>query len=44
MMKDPMHCAHSSIHRILDRYLCVDCGAEFIPKNPLQRTKWADEQ
>jgi hypothetical protein len=41
--KNPLHCAHSSIVRVIDTYRCVDCGAEFVPKNPKHATKWSDD-
>jgi hypothetical protein len=36
----PEDCEHRSINRVLDSWLCNVCGAEFIPKNPKNRTKW----
>jgi hypothetical protein len=42
-MKDPRHCAHSRINRVIDSWFCNDCGAEFYPVNPWHRTKWSDE-
>lgn len=40
--KDPKHCPHASIHRVIDDWLCIDCGAEFVPKDNSHKTKWSD--
>jgi hypothetical protein len=42
--KDPEHCNHRSINRVLDCWYCNDCGAEFVPKNPKHKTKWSDDK
>lgn len=38
--KDPEHCSHTRINRVLDSWLCSECGAELVPKNPKHVTKW----
>jgi hypothetical protein len=38
--KDPEHCSHTRINRVLGSWFCNDCGAEFVPKNPKHMTKW----
>ena len=42
--KDPKDCCHRSVNRVLDSYICIDCGAEFVPKDPAHRTKWSDDK
>jgi hypothetical protein len=32
-MRDPEHCPHMRITRIVDEYRCLDCGTEFLPKD-----------
>lgn len=41
-MKDPRHCAHARINRVVNQWTCNECGAEFVPKNHRHRTKWSD--
>lgn len=42
--KDPRHCAHRTIHRVINHWYCVECDAAFVPKNPRYKTKWSDER
>ena len=42
--KDPKHCCHRSINRVMNGFLCNDCGAEFVPKDPANMTKWNDDE
>ena len=42
--KDPKHCSHRSVHRVLDSWDCIGCGAEFVPKDPALMTKWSDDR
>jgi hypothetical protein len=37
---DPTVCPHTSIVRVLDSWECVECRAEFMPKNKEHRTGW----
>ena len=37
--KDRESCEHRSIHRVLDCWVCDDCGAEFKPKNQERKNK-----
>jgi acetone carboxylase gamma subunit len=37
---DPTTCPHASINRVLDEWICNECGAEFVPKNPDHKTEW----
>lgn len=39
--KDPTHCSHSSVNRVLDKWYCNNCGAEFRPVDPKHVTKWS---
>jgi len=43
-LKDPRHCAHTSINRILDHWICNACGAEFLLRKKEHITKWSDDQ
>lgn len=38
--KDPEQCPHASINRVIGRWLCNECGAEFEPRNREHKTKW----
>jgi hypothetical protein len=40
---DPEHCPHRSINRVIDQWFCIECGSEFVPKNPKHRTKWPNQ-
>jgi ribosomal protein L37AE/L43A len=42
--KDPEHCAHRQVNRVMDSWVCTDCGAEFKPKEPKYNTKWSDDE
>jgi ribosomal protein L37AE/L43A len=42
--KDPKHCSHPRINRVLDFWICNDCGAEFQPVNKNHKTKWSDDR
>jgi len=37
---DPKECEHVSVNRVMDSWICNDCGAEFKPVNPEHKTKW----
>jgi ribosomal protein L37AE/L43A len=42
--KKPEECAHRSVNRVMDRWRCNDCGAEFEPVDPKNRTPWSVEK
>ncbi len=37
---DPTTCPHASINRVLNEWLCNECGARFVPVNPKHETPW----
>lgn len=39
---DPKECPHSSINRVLDSWLCNDCGTEFVPVDKKLKNPWKD--
>lgn len=38
--KDPEHCPHPRVNRVLDSWKCTECGAPFKPVYPKHMTKW----
>lgn len=42
VLRDPRHCPHMRITRIVDSYVCLDCGTEFLPKDKTLHNKWSD--
>lgn len=42
-MKNPKECAHPSVNRVVDVWLCNDCGTEFRPVNNKLRNSWSVE-
>jgi ribosomal protein L37AE/L43A len=37
--KNREDCEHRSIHRVLDYWVCDNCGVEFKPKNQIHKNK-----
>jgi ribosomal protein L37AE/L43A len=42
-MKNPKECAHPRVNRVVDVWLCNDCGTEFRPVNGKLRNPWSVE-
>jgi ribosomal protein L37AE/L43A len=42
-MKNPKECAHPSVNRVVDCWLCNDCGTEFRPVDGKLRNPWSVE-
>lgn len=46
MRKREIHqenCEHFSVRRIINRWLCLECGLEFVPKDRIRKHRRSEE-